>query len=303
MLSKAILATLAYYDTLDYPLTAFEVWKHLLVLDDAQTFPKTSLTAVERTLETLGLEGRVAASQGFWYLPGQGHLLTERIHREKRAVAKLKRASRLARSCSWLPYIRMIGLTGSLSLKQGNHESDWDFLIVMRSGAVWTGRFFLTIWLTLLGQRRHDKAVPDRACLNCYLTTDHLEVPLRDVFSSHEYRFVYPVIGVETFRAFELANRWMQRYRPHFSLTLVQPFWLRPAVPLAERWQAVLERCLPLTLLEHSLRRFQQHLIRHNPKTQLPHGYILASDEALVFLPEPKGPAIFERFKKRLAEI
>ncbi len=303
MLSKSVLATVAYYDAFDYPVTGFEVWKHLLIPEGTAATDQASLPAVTRVLEDLGASGRIRGEQGFWMLPDRAHLVDRRISREKRAVTKLKRASRLARACAWLPYVRMIALTGSLSMKQGDRESDWDFLVVMRGGAIWTGRLFLTLWLTVLGRRRHGDRIPDRACLNCYLTDTTLEVPLRDVFSSHEYRFLYPVVGAETYRSFELANRWMGRYRPNFLPTVVPPLFLRRPRRSVQLLQSVLEAVLPLSLLEPWCSRFEKRLIERNPKTLLSGGYISATDAALIFLPEPKGPKIFESFKERLSRI
>lgn len=246
--------------------------------------------------------GQVEYEHGFFVLPQKKFLVENRIHQEKEAVEKLKRASRLIRWCSFVPYVRMIAVTGSLSMKQGDAHSDWDFLVIMKGGAIWTGRFLLTLWLELLGKRRHGKHIKDKACLNCYLADTHLEVPLRDLFSSHEYRFLYPVMGKKTFQSFELANRWMSRYRPHFALTEVGPVFMRPTYRWMNRLQAFLEKIIPLSFLEPRLARFQKKIIEKNPKTQLSGGFIEATDEALVFLPQPKGPQIFERFKERLSK-
>lgn len=303
MLQKFVLATITYYDTLNYPLTSFETWKHLLVSDGQEDCEPVALSAVLAALKALCQAGRVHTQHGFWFLSGREVLVKARIHKEKRAVGKLKQAARLARWCAFLPYVRMIALTGSLSMKQGERGSDWDFLVVMQQGSIWTGRLFLTAWLTLLGRRRHDTRVADRACLNCYLADESLRVPLRDVFSSHEYRFLYPVVGRDTFRAFELANRWMSRYRPHFQPTVVMPWFVRQSNRLALRFQQILEWLIPLRFLEPSAAIFQKYLIERNPKTSLPGSYITATGAALIFLPEPKGPQIFERFKKRLSEI
>ncbi len=302
MLSKFVLATIVYYDTLEYPMTAFEAWKHLLIPDGVTNIPKASLRAVEQTLESLQSRGSVEENFGFWALPCREGLVLDRIQREKRAVEKIKRAVKLIRRCSWIPFVRMIALTGSLSMKQGDRSSDWDLLVAMKSGAIWTGRFLLTFWLTALGQRRHGQHITDRACLNCYLADSSLEVPLKDVFSSHEYRFMYPVVGEETFRSFELVNRWMARYRPHFSPTVVSPLFLVSP----KRWMRVLQTALEQLFvhrwLEKYLRRYQKQRIERNPKTQIPGGFILVSDEALVFLPEPKGPKVFDRFKESLSQ-
>lgn len=303
MLQKSVLSTLVYYDTLDYPLTGFEVWKHLLTADGVSQTEPVSLGAVLRTLDDLRQAGRVVLFQGFWVLPDRTALIPLRIRREKTAVEKLKRASHLIRACSWLPFVRMIALTGSLSMKQGDRESDWDFLVVMRGGAIWTGRLLLTLWLSLLGKRRHGAKVYDRACLNCYLSDAQLAVPLQDLFSSHEYRFLYPVIGRATFRQFELANRWMLRYRPNFLPTVSAGHFLRSTGEFQERLQAFLEWFIPLAWLEPWAARLQRYFIEHNPKTTLPGSFIEATDRALVFLPEPKGPKIFERFKKQLSQV
>ncbi len=303
MLQKAVLTTVAYYDTLEYPVTEFETWKHLLTLEGENDFASVSLFAVARSLKELQRLGQVESEQGFFVLPGKKQLIGQRIHQEKEAVEKLKRASRLARWCSFVPYVRMIAVTGSLSMKQGDKHSDWDFLVIMKGGAIWTGRFLLTFWLELLGKRRHGKRIEDKACLNCYLADSHLEVPLRDLFSSHEYRFLYPVVGGRTFRSFELANRWMSRYRPHFSLTEIVPVFMRPTYRWMDRLQKFLEWIIPLRFIESRLAQFQKKMIARNPKTQLAGGFIEATNEALVFLPEPKGPQIFERFKERLSKI
>ncbi len=303
MLQKAVLTTVIYYDALEYPVTEFEAWKHLLTPGGEGDFPSVSLFAVIRSLQELEKIGRIAYKQGFFILLGKEFLVEKRIQQEKEAVQKLKRASRLIRFCSFIPYVRMIAITGSLSMKQGDKQSDWDFLVIMKGGAIWTGRFLLTLWLECIGKRRHGKSIEDKACLNCYLADTHLEVPLRDLFSSHEYRFLYPVVGKNTFRSFELTNRWIGRYRPHFSLTEVAPVFMHPTYRWMDRLQGFLEASIPLRFLEPRLALWQKRMIERNPKTKLAGGFIEATDEALVFLPEPKGPQVFERFKERLSKI
>lgn len=304
MVPKTVLATIAYYDALDFPVTEFEIWKHLLVPDGDNTDQSVSFLAVARNLQELVRQGTLVFEQGFYVLPGREELVRQRILQERGAVAKLKRASRLIRWCSAIPFVRMIAITGSLSMKLGTKHSDWDFLVVMKSGAIWTGRLLLTLWLELLGKRRHGLRVEDRACLNCYLADNHgLEVPLRDLFSSHEYRFLYPMFGAGQLQSFELANVWMRRYRPNFSLTELPVVFARPTTARVKRWQAVFEALIPLRWIESRLAKVQKKRIATNPKTSLAGGFIQATDEALIFLPVPKGPKVFERFKQRLSHL
>lgn len=303
MVPKTVIATIAYYDTLGYPMTEFEVWKHLLIPEGNEIVQPVRLFGVARNLQELIRQGAVIFHQGFYVLPGREFLVQQRLQQEREAVNKLKRARRLIGWSRFVPFIRMIAVTGSLSMKLGSRQSDWDFLVVMKSGAIWTGRFLFTAWLGFLGKRRHGKYIQDRACLNCYLAEHGLEVPLRDLFSSHEYRFLYPMIGEGTLRSFELANTWIRRYRPNFTLTELPVVFAYPQTRLMSRLQALLEAILPLEWLEPWLAQLQQRRIAANPKTALAGSYIQATDEALIFLPEPKGPKVFERFKNRLSHL
>ncbi|MFA9262249.1 MAG: hypothetical protein ACEQSB_02730 [Undibacterium sp.] len=302
MLRKSTLATLVYYDILGYPLTEFEVWKHLIQPTESgsKTAPP-SLAEVTGAIDALVAERRLGRFRGFVLLPGRENIVLSRIHDEKRAVQKIKRAARLIHLLSWVPYVRMIGLTGSLSMKLGDAGSDWDFFVVLHRGAIWRGRFFLSLVLQLMGKRRHGRYVENRACLNHFVTDGSLEITMQDFFSAHEYRYIYPVFGWDTFRRFELVNRWMTQIKPTFTLSEIPSLWLDEPKPAMRRLQAMLEKFLERQQLERWLASWQKKKIMTNPKTQIEGAFIVANDEALIFLPHPKGPAIFERFKQALS--
>lgn len=302
MLRKSALATLVYYDILGYPLTEFEIWKHLIQPTDLgeKGIPPT-LAEVSRVIDALFIEGRVSRFRGFVILPGRESLIHGRIHDEKRAVQKIKRATRLIRFLGWVPYVRMIGLTGSLSMKLGDTGSDWDFFVILRRGAIWRGRLILSLVLQFIGKRRHGNYVENRACLNHFVTDGSLEIAMQDFFSAHEYRYMYPTLGWDTFRRFELVNRWIIRIKPTFILSEIAPLWLSDPKPFIVKTQGFLEKLFESQQLEQFLARWQKKKIAQNPKTQLDGAFIVASDEALIFLPHPKGPGIFERFKQALS--
>jgi hypothetical protein len=52
---------------------------------------------------------------------------------------------------------------------------------------------------------------------------------------------------------------------------------------------------------EGFLSHWQKKKIARNPKSRTPGAFIIATDDALIFLPHPKGPVVFDRFKERLA--
>lgn len=302
MLSQHLHATIAYYDCLDYPLTAFEAWKHCLVLGAEREPPSFRLSEAIEALEQLRDAGRIETLSGFFFLPGRHVLVPARLRDEKTAVAKLKRARRLIGWLGLVPFVRMIGITGSLSMKKGDAESDWDFFVVLRTGRMWIGRTCLTGFLHLIGKRRHGAKIANRACLNYYLTEAGLEILTKDIFAAHEYRFLLPIFDTGVAQRFELANSWIRQFKPNFALTEMPPRFLGPDRPVMTRVQRFLERLLDIDGLERWLSGWQRKKIAANPKSRLAGSFIVATDTALIFLPRPKGPQIFERFKTRLGE-
>ncbi len=297
-LHKNIIATVTYYDVLDFPLTPYELWRFLISYDGTALTDRALLRDVICALETPELQKQLASVDGFFFLPGRGRLVEERIEREKLSARKLSQMKRLAGWMKHVPFVRMIGATGSLSLKHGTKESDWDMFIVFEKGRIWLGRFIMTAFLHALGKRRHGKLIRDRACLNYFITTDRLEIMNKDLYGAHEYQSMRLLFGKKVYKQFVLANQWIREFKPHYTVSnLGERFTLSESVG----WlQATLEKLVALLPGENKLIAWQRRKIAHNPNTDLPGSHIEASDQALVFLPKPRGPKVFSEFKKRL---
>ena len=301
-LGKNIVATVTYYDVLDMPLTAVEIWKPLMAYEPEQKRDERGCTMGEvfRVLASGQLDAKIEERDGFYFLPGRSDLIKARIRAEKISVAKLKRMRRLARVLASVPYVRMLGATGSLAMKNSTRASDWDMFVVLRSGKIWIGRTLLTGFLHLIGKRRHGQKIRDRACLNYFVTDDNLAIGTQDLFSSHEYRFFIPLLNFDLFQIFELKNRWMREYRPNFVPTTIQSLWTVKKNASARGIRGILEYLLNFLDAENWLAGWQKDKIRRNPKTSLQGSLIETSDQALIFLPRPRGPRIFQKFKARL---
>lgn len=301
MLRKAVLATVAYYDALEYPLTEFEIWKHLIADKTDTASDASDIGHVAAAIDGLVERGALLRVRGLVTLPRREVLAPERIRSEKYSVGKIKRAARLAQRVAWVPFVRMVALTGSLSMKHGDEESDWDLFVVLSGGAIWRGRTWLSLVLQAMGKRRHGRHIENRACLNYFVTDGSLEIAMQDYFSASEYRFMYTLLGRDTERRFELANRWIARIKPNYQLTEIPNFWLRESTLVNLRVQSWIEQTFSWQGWEGLLSRWQKKKIERNPKSHIPGAFIVANDEALIFLPHPKGPVVFDRYKERLS--
>ncbi len=305
-LEKNILATVAYYDALDYPLTSFEIWKYLMRVDysNDEGFNKEySLTGIVKILESSDLKSFIKESQGFYFLEGKSGLIEERIKRNKIANLKLKRLRRVVWVLRFIPFVRMIGVTGRLAMKNTEPQSDWDLLVVLRNGKIWSGRTLATLILQVIGKRRHGEKIQDRVCLNYFLTDKSLEIITKDIFSANEYFFMLVLFGCKQFSVFQLKNKWIKKFKPSYCLDETSNLRLVEDSKISKIAREMGEKIFSFEFIENWLRKLERRKIAKNPKTYQEGSLVQASDEALVFLPEPKGPKIFEKFKNRIENL
>lgn len=86
------------------------------------------------------------------------------------------RGQKIARFLQLVPFVRMVGLDGSLARGEATETSDIDFFIVFKRNRLWLGRLLVIGMVQLTGFRRSGKKIAGRVCLNRFQTEDQLEV-------------------------------------------------------------------------------------------------------------------------------
>ncbi len=308
-LQKNIIATITYFDVNDYPLTAFEIWKHLIKASSSVNIEdeKSSwtLTEVMFALEGSTVKKYASEKNGFYFLQGREDLISKRKKRETISVDKIKKLRKKTFILKFVPFVRMICLTGGLSQKNGNNESDLDVLIVLKNKHIWTGRFFMTAVTQILGWRRYGKKQKNRICLNYYITDKSLKVPTQDLFSAQEYSFILPIFDCgKVFADFQKANSiWMREYKPNYDFYNFDSELTIHDSKFSKLFRVFFEKNFNFELIENKMRDFQKKKILNNPKTKKMGALIIANDNHLVFLPEPHGPKVFSEYKRRFEAL
>jgi hypothetical protein len=306
-LSQNILATIAYYDVLDYPLTVFELWKYLISNQESvssdQQKDKILLVDIINELENEELKKQIEAYRGFYFLPGRSDLVAQRIKRNKISEEKYKIIQRVVKFLRFIPFMRMILVTGRVAMKNAEKRSDLDLLLVFEKGHIFLGRFLTVGLLSVLGKRRSGEKIKNKICLNHFLSTE-LSVTVQDLFSAHEYVFMLPVFGLEWYQKFFKKNAWIGSHHPNFKSDLPNAKEVKDG-----EWSKIirknLEHIFASQFLENRLKKFQIAKIKANPKTQKAGGMIIYSDDELSFWPDFKkqGPKVFEAFKERMGKL
>ena len=138
--SKSILATLAYFDIFDYPLTLGELHRNLF-------FPQAKKAELPDILELESAQKRlnryIDSVDGFYFLRGRTEISALRLARYGLAIKKMKRAKLFAKLIAAMPYVRGIALSNNLAYQNASERSDIDLMIIAAPGRVWTARFFV----------------------------------------------------------------------------------------------------------------------------------------------------------------
>ena len=323
MIRESILATLAYYDTLDYPLTAGEIFKFSINQDRMKSqeasvnkvfvpsFHKNCspppLADYLNCLDALAKEGKLEEKNSFYFLPGRGHLYEERIERNKIAEQKWKKARRYLFLAQVVPYIEAIFASGSLALGHTGKESDLDVLVVAKYGRIWTARVVISVLMNLLGVRRKDKEriAPDKICLNHYITDYSLKIPFESMYNAQSYAHLVPIYWRDEViikRFWKENGEWAKKFLNFWKLP---DGYQRRAVRSSRILRGIklfAEKLLDWSGLAGFLERFSKKIQISRINTNLP-GRITANDQQLEFHPYSVEKDIIKKYNQTIFKL
>jgi len=199
VVADAVLATLAYADVFDYPLTAQEVHRDLVAVR----------ATLEQVAAALASVPELRCTDGYYALPGREGIVATRRRRAAAAAALWPRARRWARALAALPFVRMVAVTGALAVENVDAGADIDYLVVVAAGRVWVCRALVTALARLASLRGA------ALCPNYLLSVDALAIPLRSLYTAHELLQMVPVAGQATCATMLEANRWIAGFLPN----------------------------------------------------------------------------------------
>ncbi len=302
---KNIVYTLAYYNALDYLPTRFFLWRNLINVEQVER--RRTFLETEKVLDFLIEKGEILERNGLLLLSSAveekkfpREFYRARIRKNKISAKKIKKVRGWVRALIKMPYLREMLLVGTLMLKNSDKKSDWDVISVMRQNRIWLGRFFLTLWLQILGKRRTDKRIENRFCLNQFLVEGSLVSLEKSQFMANELLLAVPLLSGSSVKDKIIKSNmfWLQKIKPnfkhHFGLPVVDDKISGGGISWFE---LILEKVGLAGLMNSWLKRIMIRRILNNPKTYLRDADIRFGDFYLIFLPEPRRNKLEVRAK------
>lgn len=288
-LAKSILTTLAFFDAQEIPLTLMEIKVYLTRFADRTCPP--SFTAIQNILES-ELSPEIEFKDGFYFLQGRNKIPTVRKERYKTALRRFRKAKKFLYFLRFIPYLRAVAISGSLSFLNSKLTSDIDLFVITQKNRVWLVRMLVSLYFHILGERRHGSHIQNRFCLNHYISEDFTITRDKNLFTATAYVNVLPVLGEKYLVNFWRKNQWLEDFLHQPDFQEKDFFFKHHFSPL----QKVLEVLLDLTLatfLNWLFGLYQKRRIRIQED-------VTVSDEELSFHFSVRGQKILTRFRETM---
>jgi hypothetical protein len=207
---QSILKVLAYFDLFDYPVSKDEI---VFFLD--QHLNRADLATALHAL----MEDRcIFRHRDFYSLHDNDKLAERRIKGNSNAQLLLPVGKKISAALFQFPFVRGIGISGSLSKNFATENADIDYFIITKANRLWIARTFMHLQkkFSFLTGRQH------LYCMNYYIDEEAMEIEEKNVFTAIELITLLPVCGNGTMDAFYKTNDWANTYYPNYRASTKQ---------------------------------------------------------------------------------
>ncbi|WP_396140792.1 nucleotidyltransferase domain-containing protein [Flavobacterium sp.] len=197
------LKTILYFSIFRYPLRIEEIHSYT----NYETIADT-----EKELERLIAEKILIKVDVFYVYGSDLDSVIKRLRGNIYAGRALKIAQKKAKFIAKFPFVKAIGVSGSLSKGYYDNESDIDFFVITNSNKLWLCRTILMLYkkIFLFNSRKY-------FCINYFVSTNQMEIEEKNRFTATEMKTLIPMQGKEVFEDFYQKNQWVYDYFNKFS--------------------------------------------------------------------------------------
>jgi len=201
----------------------------------------------------------------------------------------------------WIPFVDFVLAAGSMALGNVNPESDFDVIVGVKQGRIFTARFFCVLVFGLLGWRRrrldHKETAMNKICLNHFVTEKAYRLsPPHNPYWQSLYKSLAPLYGTpQKINEFFAANAdWLgaipKLYQDDLRHKHYRPAWFKK----------ICEYCLDGAIgdyIERILKYYQikkiETSLREINSTYKPR--LIYSDDELEFHPDTRRIEILQK--------
>lgn len=217
------LKTILYFSIFRYPLNLEEIHDYNSFNDIQET---------KNELEQLISEKIISKIDDFFVFGNDLESVPRRLKGNLLSKKALIKAKNKSKFISKFPYVKAVGISGSLSKGYFDNESDIDFFVITKPNKLWICRTLLMLYkkIFLFNSKKY-------FCVNYFISLSNLEIQEKNRFTATELKTLIPMHGKENFECFYSENKWIYGYFSKFqpnieSVTNVQKPQLTKVIEL-----------------------------------------------------------------------
>lgn len=197
------LKALLYFSIFKYPLSAREIYLFSAANDQND---------VDHELKYLNDIGVVSKNKEFYFIGDENDSIKRRLKGNKMAEEIMDKAIKRGEFISKFPYVSGVGISGSLSKKYFDEDSDVDFFIITKNKRLWIARTLLMLYkkIFLLNSKKF-------FCIGYFVSENAIEIEEKNIFTATELQTLIPVCG--NFDDFFEINSWALDFLPNQILS------------------------------------------------------------------------------------
>ena len=322
ILEKQIIATIVYYDILNYPLTSFEIFLYLINVETQHCCVSThgsnnrqhSDRSFSEIVDLLGssefLKENLGQKLGFYFLKDRVNIVQQRLDRKKIWDDKWKKSKKIFWIMQIIPFTKLVMGSGSFSLGNTRKDSDVDLMIVAKWGRIWTVRTFFTLLTSLLRVKRHKDKTEDMICLNHYITDRSLRIPFESLYTAQLYYHILSIYNSDEdrklFLKFQKENEWMKEYLENYEFSELEGLRSIKRSKILLFISKLFEFILSGKIgdyFEKKMSEIQTNRIKKDPLNSKKGGRITISNTQLEFHPDSHESHIIPDFNQKMREL
>ena len=198
-----------YFDIFRYPLTRKEIESFL-----DKFYSEDEL---DYSFHDLVTSGRIFQLGEYFCLQNDISLVEMRRKGNIQATILIDKAKQIARLLYKFPYVRAIGLSGSVSKNFADENSDIDYFLITKANRLWIARTLLVIFRKNPFLKNRDKYY----CMNYFVDEEDLVIKEKNIYTATELFTLLPLAGNASLKRFFEKNSWSYSYFPNRALPIV----------------------------------------------------------------------------------
>lgn len=202
----SILKVLVYFDLFHYPLKPGEIKSFLDQPADDD--------ALNNTLNKLLETKQVFQLDEFYSLRYEPFLAERRRKGNAEAEKLLKKASGIAKWFYKFPYVRGVGVSGSVSKNYADENADIDYFIITKANRLWIARTLLHLFKKIPFLKNRHRYY----CMNYFVDEAGLVIEEKNIYTATELFTLVPLAGNGSIKEFFYSNDWAFNFFPNRAL-------------------------------------------------------------------------------------